>query len=335
MNDIYYPVAHRSQEEIDSAKERYKSFDVNYIPQIFKKALGAKALQWKKPSSWSTTHIIYFVTVDGQEKPLVFRANCGPKKEEFYLKVEKLVTDQVRRLGVPVNNILYVDVSRKEFPFDFQIQEVLEGADIEDHFKGTQENYDRLSFELGTYVAKLSVLTYDEFGRFDEKQAIKNKLVGTKNSMYDYVCTRLDDDIQFLANQKFITGKTAIKIRKLFEQYKSIIHVQKGSLVQHDLADHNLFFKDNCITGIFDWEACVSGDPVLDLASCPTWKTHYPREARLIEGFKSIKKLPEFLKEKMNIYRLRTMLWKSVFGIRAKIMNEERKSRFFKALEKI
>ncbi len=331
--DIYYPVAHRSQEEIDSAKDRYKNFDTNFIPQLFKKALGVNALHWKKPSSWSTTHVIYFVTVEGHERPFVLRANCGPKKPEIYLKVEKLVTDQVQHLGVPVNKILYVDVSRKDFPFDFQIQETLDGVDIEDHFKRSREEYDELSFELGTYVAKLSMLTYEGFGRFDEKQALKNKLIGTKKSMYDYVCTRLDDDIQFLVAQEFITKKTATRIKKLFEQYKSIMQVKIGSLVQHDLADHNMFFMDNHITGIYDWEACLSGDPVLDLASCPTWRTHYPRETKLIEGFSSIKKLPEHFTEKMNIYRLRTMLWKSVFGIRAKIMNEERKKRFFSALE--
>ena len=82
------------------------------------------------------------------------------------------------------------------------------------------------------------------------------------------------------------------------------------------------------ITGFFDWEAAVAGDPMLDLASAPTWKTHYPREEKIIEGYKSIRDLPEFFIEKMNIYRLRTMLWKMVYALRSGILNDDRKKRF-------
>jgi len=110
--------------------------------------------------------------------------------------------------------------------------------------------------------------------------------------------------------------------------------VSKGSLIHHDLADHNIFFDGKkTITGIFDWEAAVVGDPVLDLASCPTWRTFYPREEILIAGYKSIIPLPDHFDEKINIYRLRTMLWKIVYAIRMNILNDARKNKFYEALK--
>jgi aminoglycoside phosphotransferase (APT) family kinase protein len=103
--------------------------------------------------------------------------------------------------------------------------------------------------------------------------------------------------------------------------------------VHYDLADHNIMFEGARITALFDWETAVSGDPVLDLASCPTWRTHYPREKKLVEGFTSVSNLPDFFEEKMNLYRLRTMLWKIVYVIRMNILNERRKQTFLNALQ--
>ena len=47
---------------------------------------------------------------------------------------------------------------RGKFPFDFQIEERLIGQDIESYFHGTKEEYDRLSYELGEYVARIHSL---------------------------------------------------------------------------------------------------------------------------------------------------------------------------------
>lgn len=335
MSDIYYVVAHRDQKEIDSFKTRYDKFDISCVPNIFKKALNLQVLNVKPSTSWGSSHVVYFVTVAGKEKPFVFRANLGfNKKPEIVMKVEKQICELVEKIKVPTNKVLYVDISRKLYPFDFQIQEYLEGSDIENNFKGTKEEYDKLSFDLGAYIAIYSKIQFEKFGTFDEK-AIKNDVLqGSKATFFDYITTCLDKDIKYLTDNQVISAFIGEKIVKLFDEYKPVINnVKKGSLVHHDLADHNIFFKNNSITGIFDWEAAVVGDPVLDLSSCPTWKTFFPREEILIKGYKSIAELPVYFHEKMNIYRLRTMLWKIVYVIRMNILNDVRKQKFIDALK--
>lgn len=332
MKDIYYAVAHRPQAEIDSFKNRYDRFDTSQIPQIFKKSLNLDINSWKRSSSWGTSHVIYFVRVKNYKRALVLRANLGVGKPEVVMQVEKLVTDAVAQTGIPTNRVLFADVTRKHFPFDFQIQKKLKGRDLEDHFHGSQAEYDRMSFELGEYVAKIHSLIFPNFGRFDEPAALKNILRGAKKHFFDYIETCLDHDIEYLVKGKILSMTIGDKIRKIFEEYKYIIDIKQGVLIHHDLADHNIMFAGNKITAIFDWEACCVGDPVLDLASCPTWRTHYSREEKFLEGYKSISELPEFFKEKRDIYRLRTMLWKMVFAIRANIVTPERKHKFFSAL---
>lgn len=332
MNDIYYRHAHRSQEEIDIVAKRFELFDVSWIPKVFKQALGLTAVSWVRPDSYGTMHVIYKVAVKEDSKEFILRANSNIPTPEIEMKLEELITKKVALLGVPVNRILYVDISRKIFPFDFQIQEVLAGADLEDHFTGTKDEYDRMSFALGQYVARFGELQFGGFGRFDEKQVMQGNLVGGKKSFPDYIEVCLDDDLRFIADSGIITVKTTTSIRKLFDQYRPVMDISKGSLIHHDLADHNFMHVGDRITGIFDWENAVVGDPVLDLASAPTWTTHFPREEKLLEGYRSVRALPEHFGEKMQIYRLRTMIWKMVFALRAGILNEKRRHRFFDAL---
>ena len=129
--DIYYRVAHRPQEEIDSFANRYDNFPEEVIPDIFRQTLSLEVENYRKSSSWGSSHVIYFVSIKGQEQPLVFRANAGHGEPEVVMLTEKLVTDKVLEIGLKTNKILHVDVSRKDFPFDFQIQEMLQGKEPE------------------------------------------------------------------------------------------------------------------------------------------------------------------------------------------------------------
>jgi len=333
-NDIYYAVAHRSQDEIDSFKTRYQDFNTNLIPIILDKTLGLKATAWEQSSSWGSAHVIYYVQIEGRSDKLVLRANTGfSTQPETNMQIEKLVTDKVLAAGIPTNKILLVDLSRTLVPFDYQIEEMLLGQDLEDHFTGSQANYDAMSYALGQYIAQYHAITLPKFGLFDPNAAEQGKLVGTKNSFYDYITVCLESDIRYLVEAKVITAIVAQQIHELFQRHKAIINIPQGVLLHHDLADHNLMFKDNTLTAIFDWETAVVGDPVLDLASCPTWRTHYPRQEQLLAGYRSIAALPSDFDAKMNIYRLRTMLWKMVYAIRANILNEARIAKFQESLK--
>lgn len=329
MSDIFYPVAHRSDDEIAALKLRYETFDENFIPSMIRRSINMTAVSWNKPESWSTSHVIYIVTVKERLRPVVLRANIGWGKPETYMAVEKLITDKVATIGVPVNRILSVDVSREHYPFDYQIQDMLDGSDIEGDFHGTRTEYDELSFDLGVHCATWGSLEYDGFGRLDEKKATEGTLCGTKHSMYEYLIVRLDEDLRFLVDASVLSMGAADRVRKLFDEYKPVMQVTCGTLVHYDLADHNIMYDGGkIITGIFDWEAAVIGDPMLDLASAPTWKTFYPREQKMIDGYKSVRDLPNFFKEKIHIYRLRTMIWKMVYAIRSGIVNDDRKKKF-------
>lgn len=332
--DIYYAVAHRSEQEIKSFATRYDDFDEKLIPLIFKQALGKKVLSHRRSTSWGSSHVIYFVVLDGLKEELVLRANTGINTEsEGVMEVERLITKQLTELGLETNEVLHTDISRQYFPFDFQIQKKMLGSDPETSFNGTKEDYDRLSYQLGEYVAKYHALEYPLFGRFDLNSAKQGQLQGTKTSFFAYIETCLTDDLQKLIDFAVINPQDSERILNFFTQRKALINSAKGVLNHHDLADHNLMFDEQGLVGVFDWEAAVIGDPVLDLASCPTWRTLYPREEELLAGYRSIRSLPDDFAEKKKVYFLRTMIWKMVYAIRMSILTPERKQRFVNAMK--
>lgn len=327
QRDIYYAVAHRDDEELASFKGRYEAFDAKaVIAPIFKEALGLDVASYRQSNTWGSSHVIYFVSFKDGHRDLVLRANLGVSSPEVEMLTEKLITDKVAALGVPTNTVLHADISRKTYPFDYQIQEILQGRDPEDDFEGSKEDYLRIAYETGEAIAKFSLITFEGFGRFDAKAVLQGELKGSKSRFSDYLGLNVDGDLEGLMKAELITEERAERIKSyLEERYPLVNNRGPASLVHHDLADHNLMYVDGHLAGVFDWEAAVAGDPILDLASAPTWKSHHPKREQLLAGYSSITPLPNNFEELERFYKLRTMLWKGYYATRINIMTDARR----------
>lgn len=333
-NSQHYPHSSRTLEELEELKNRYDKIGLSQVKQAFASTnLGLNVVSIKKPESYGTGHVIYLVKTKEQAEELVFRSNTGWNElPEAVLVSEKLATDAARLHDVPANEIIYADISRKNVPFDFQIQKAVAGRDLEDHFNGSKPAYDEMSFQLGSMLAKLHQIKLPGFGRFDQG-ALTGELRGSEKTNFDFIMLDLEPELSELAQGNYLSINQAESILDYYTQRKQLINIKQGSLVHYDVADHNLMFQDDKITGLIDWEAMVASDPVLDIASCPTWKTHYPRLEKLLQGYKSIVELPDDFNERYNAYRLRTLLWKTVFCHKAGILTPDRLKRLSDVLD--
>lgn len=329
----HYPHSSRTLEELEELRDRYKKVGLQEVRQAIASAkLNLSVASIRKPESYGTGHVIYLVKTNEQKEELVFRSNTGwSELPEAVLVSEKLATDLARLHDVPANEIIYVDISRKHVPFDFQIQKAVPGLDLEDHFKGSKFSYDKMSFQIGAMLAKLHQIKLPGFGRFD-KFALKGELRGYEKTNFDYVLLDLESELSELAQGDYLSVDQAESILDYYNQRKQLINIKRGSLIHYDVADHNLMFQKDKITGLIDWEAIVASDPVIDIASCPTWKTHYPRLKELLEGYQSVAELPKDFDERYNLYRLRTLIWKTVFCYKAGILTPERLKRLSSVL---
>ena len=168
--------ASKTPEEVALLQKKYDIFDKETIQTIFKDVLNINVKNIVKPSIVGLPHVTYFVE-GSDDKEYCFRANLGNEKPELELVIEKLASDLARENDIKSNKILFVDCSRKKYSFDFQIQEKLSGENPEHNFRGTQKDYDKISFDLGQIIAKLSFIKFEGFGRFDKTTALaENRL---------------------------------------------------------------------------------------------------------------------------------------------------------------
>jgi fructosamine-3-kinase len=320
--------ANRTPAEVEKLKNKYELFDKTYLYDIFKSVLNLEITDIKMPMNSSLPHVTYVVSFKNHPD-LFYRGNLGWDEPEIQLEKEKLISDLALEKGILANKVLYADISREKYPFDFQIQEIINGLDAEVIFNGSQDDYDKYSFDLGVLIAKFSTINLKKFGHFDESLISQGKLVGEFNTFAEYINLELAEQLEVIAKSGYISELTAGKVIKIFEDASPMINNTKSSLVHYDLADHNLRYdpKTYMISAVFDWEASVAGDSILDLASCPTWKTLYPRAERVQEGFLSVIDKPEHFEEKLNLYRLRTIIWKVNHNLKFGIATPERVQR--------
>lgn len=164
-----------------------------------------------------------------------------------------------------------------------------------------------------------------------DQKVLEWEIIWTNNNFYDYITTNLDIHLKFLPDNNVITSEVLDKIINIFESHKDMINNCESCLVHHDLADHNIIYntEKKWLEATFDWEAMTIWDPMLDLWSCPTWWIHYPRKEKLIEWYKSIKQLPDDYKVRMDLYELRTLLWKIMFSIKMNFWEQIIKDRIW------
>jgi Ser/Thr protein kinase RdoA (MazF antagonist) len=86
-------------------------------------------------------------------------------------------------------------------------------------------------------------------------------------------------------------------------------------LVHNDFADWNLLTDGNDVTGILDWDECVAGDAVSDIAC---WSTFFEPERLqgFLDGYWQVAEKPADFDDKFELLRLRYVLSKMTLRIR-------------------
>lgn len=321
-DDIYYYNTHRPAILVQQLQRRIEEFDPSSVAPVIEKAIGEKVVNKQISKLFGTGHIIVFVHTN-KGRDLVLRATHALPEPEKYMDMEKEVIAKYAAAGVPSTEIIFSDASRRTFPFDYQIMLPLTGRDLESEWVGDKSTYDKLSLELGRMLARQYQIPGEGWGRW--KRDEKNQIVGAKDTHNEYLRAYLDHDLAVLS-LFHLTDSKGISI--LTDYFSSTdINALFGDethsyFVHHDVADHNIRYADGHITALYDWENAILFDPISDIGSAPTWKTHYPREQLVRQGFvEELGKKPDNFEAKADVYYLRTMLWKLQFALKGKRLN--------------
>ena len=164
---------------------------------------------------------------------------------------------------------------------------------------------------------KIKVLV---FGPFKNNEAKNGKLVGRYNNLSDALNAGLDENLERLVNNGILTREKTSKMKELFMD-SDLKTITDAVLVHNDFADWNLLTDGESITGIIDWDECVGGYSIEEIAC---WSTFFDPERldKFLDGYFSIVEKPDNFEEIFELLRLRYTI--SKMALRTKRYTYER-----------
>jgi aminoglycoside phosphotransferase (APT) family kinase protein len=297
-------------------KKRDREMD-SLIPTISrecKKVFGKDPASVTPLRGVGTFHWLYNVQLPG-EKSYVFRAGVTEVPyHEFHFTIDPWIMEKLKERGLPALEIVSVDLSRRLCSFDYAIMQKARGNPL-NNFGDDNNLYKNLTSELGCIVAKIHSLPCTGFGLIDIKNLLKRKTAkGVFSSWKEYIALNLKGHIKTCLDIGAINPKEATRIEDVFEDTTPLLEDFVRCLLHGDLGAPNIFSDGRVISAVLDWEDCLIGDPVFDIA---LWGTFYinnseDRLKAFIEGYETGRALPSDFELRYWLYYLRVALSKTV-----------------------
>ena len=245
---------------------------------------------------------------------------CHPKGvKNGYFYSESLASSIALENGIPAYKTYLIHDLESENDISFQVIEKLSGDTVQFYLRQHPENEDKLVFEMGKTMANLHKIRVNGFGPFDNNEAKKGNLIGTFESLAESINAGLDENLERLVKYDIISEDIAGKMKKLFVN-NELLKYDTSVLVHNDFADWNLLTDGNTITGVIDWDECVGGHPIQEIAC---WSTFFDPERinSFLDGYFSVVPKYENFEELFQLFRLRYTI--SKMALRVKRYNYE------------
>lgn len=241
---------------------------------------------------------------------------CFPKGIlNGYFHVEAAAAGKAREAGLPSYKTLAIHDFEGDDDFAFHVLEKLPGSAIKVWLDDHPEDEAALVAQVGKMMARLHQVKVDGFGPFDNEKAKTGELIGLHKTFGEAVRAGLPFNLDVLTKEGVLKPEQIPAITKLFGDDNPLLANSKAALVHNDFADWNLLTDGKDVTGILDWDECVGGDPVSDIAC---WSTFFePERLRaFLDGYWQVADKPDNFQDKFELLRLRYTLSKMTLRIR-------------------
>lgn len=229
------------------------------------------------------------------------------------LHLENWAIHTAHAAGVPTPQILLTDTSRRVCPFDFQITSWVKDRTLL-NFDHDEPAMTQLLAQYGAVLAKLHSIPVRRFGLFDVRPLLDQPAkepAGLFAEWRDYLGLQLEAHVDACERINAITHHAASRILNQFACLLPQLSGFQPVLLHGDPGNHNAATDGHRITMLFDWEDCLAGDPVYEIAF---WATFHPerRHAGMVDAYRSIQPLPDDFDIRFWLYFLRVALAKTV-----------------------
>lgn len=240
---------------------------------------------------------------------------CHPKGvRNGYFYAESLASQIALENGLPAYKTYCIHELENEEDISYQVIEKLNGDTVQFCLKKDLEKEEQLVIEMGKTMARLHKIKVNGFGPFDNEQAKNGNLKGVHKSLKDSINAGLEENLERLVTYNILTKEIADKMKTLFDD-NELLNSDISVLIHNDFADWNLLTDSNKITGIIDWDECVGGHPIQEIAC---WSAFFDPERikPFLKGyFNEVPKYDNF-DEMFELMRLRYIISKMALRIK-------------------
>ena len=280
---------------------------------VIQRALPHRTLA-VRPTPSQGNHLTFLATVDGVDR--FVRIEDGPEADD-YMEVESHLIGLVRGLGIPAPEIFASDASRLEVPFAWQVMEQIKCPDLNHFHKAGALNLPGVAGKIGAAVAAWQGIRPEGFGPFDPARLREaGALQGFHTRYPDYFHLHLDRHLSFLVERGFLTPSQSADFDSAIKEHASLLELSQGCLVHKDLALWNILGTESEIAAFIDFDDAISGAPMDDLSLLGCFYDGAVI-SKALEGYASVRPLPQEHRRRFWLHLLRNMIVKAVIRVGA------------------
>ena len=263
-------------------------------------------------ASQGTFHRLFGFATAGRQ--YILRVGLGLEAGSgFLFYLERWAAAAANAAGLPSPRVVFIDISRRHCPFDFQVIEFLAGRQLTE-FDSEELKVQALLEQFSALLARLHGVAVQGFGWPDVRSLVIEPSLtpgGTFSAWTDYLGLRLDEHIACCEEIGVTDRDEVARIRAVFATMFPRLGDVSPVLLHGDLGGHNILTDGANVLGVVDWEDCLFGDPVYDLAFLATFHP-VRRHAGIIAAYGNQRAQPEDFALRFWLYFLRISLAKTV-----------------------
>lgn len=218
--------------------------------------------------------------------------------EGHSISVAAWAYEKAARVGVPVPEVLHLDLTRERWPEEFVLLSAVEGTDLE-HDPPDDSELVEILHRCGALLRRLHTVELEGFGELELGDGPEPR--GASPDHASHVRKSPDWGFAYLVERGLVSDETEARVRDVLARHEELVRPpDRGILIHGDLGLDHVFVerKGMRITGIIDFEP-DSADPVWDLA---IFGFHFPTLlAHLLEGYGPV---PDDLDVRLELYGL-------------------------------
>jgi bile acid:Na+ symporter, BASS family len=314
-SDIYYWKCDRPAHFHGTRREKDSGHARELIPVLqshLRKSLSDKALGLELLNAGGD-HLTYLAKSGGQR--YFVRVQDGPDNDDYMEIVGELSNRVQEEAKVPTARTILADSSRAHVPFAFQVIEYLPYPDLNRLYKERNIPIVRLGERIGADIARWQRIRAEGYGLFDSKAFREERVIRGLHPSYEaYFRLNWDKHLHFLSDHAFLSQRETDSFRRIVDEHASLLQLDGGCLVHKDLALWNILGTEEEVKAYIDWDDVINGDPVDDIALLGCFHDS-EFMAAVLEGYQSVRPLPEAFTERFWLHLLRNMVFKAVIRV--------------------